>query len=271
VGGALKLGDWMSSSPDAGLTILVGLVPPLICVWIILKDKTDRAFLLRIFILALSLRWALALIINWKHLEMFFGADAQTFDNVGWAISDVWKGLIPSNSPFMADYTNHTRPGWGMFYYVASVYYLVGRDQLLIQLINGALGAASCLTVYKIAQILYPEVRVARTAAFLTAVSPSMILWSSQMMKDGPIVLTLSLCALYTLKLQASFGIKKLLLLLISLFCLFSLRNYAFYIMFGATALALLLGGKRFSPVRVIQGGVLVIVIGGALAYLGAG
>ena len=268
---SVSLGQRISSDPDAGLTFLIALVPPVICVWIILKDTTDRSFLLRIFILAMSLRWALALIIDWKNLQPFFGPDAQTFNEVGWAISDVWKGLIPYNSPFMADYTNHTRPGWGMFYYVASVYYLVGRDQLLIQLINCGLGAASCITVYKIARLLYPEVRVARTAAFLTAVSPSMILWSSQMMKDGPIVLSLSLCALYTLKLQAKFGLKNLLLLLISLFCLFSLRNYAFYIMFAAVALTLLLAGKRFTPLRFIQGGVLVIVIGGALAYLGAG
>jgi dolichyl-phosphate-mannose-protein mannosyltransferase len=271
VGGALKLGDWISQSPDAGLTILVGLLPAVICIWIILKDKTDRTFLLRVFALAISLRWTLAFFIDWKHLQPFFGPDAQTFDNVAWAISDVWKGLIPYDSPFMTAYTNHTRPGWGMFYYVASIYYVVGRDQLLIQLINCAMGAASCITVYKIAQLLYPEVRVARTAAFLTAVSPSMILWSSQMMKDGPIVLTLSLCALYTLKLQAKFGVKNLLLLLFSLFCLFSLRNYAFYIMFAAVALALILAGKRFTPMRFIQGGVLVVVIGGALAYLGAG
>jgi len=60
------------------------------------------------------------------------------------------------------------------------------------------------------------------------------------------------------------------LFLLASLFCLFSLRNYAFYLMFAAVALALLLAGKRFSPMRFIQGGVLVIIIGGALAYLGA-
>ena len=266
IAGALKLGYWVSSSPDAGLTILVGLLPVVICVCVILKETTDRTFAL-----ALSLRWALALLINWKHMESFFGADAGTFDEVGWAISNVWRGLVPYNSPFMADYTNHTRPGWGMFYYVASLYYVVGRDQLSVQLINCAFGAASCIVVYKIAQMIYPQTRVARTAALLAALSPSMILWSSQALKDGPIVLSLSLCALYTLKLQARLSLKNLILLLVSLFCLFSLRNYAFYLMFAAVALALLLAGKRFTPVRFIQGGVLVIVIGGALAYLGAG
>lgn len=269
--GSISLGERISSNPDAGLTFLIALVPVVICIWILLREKTDRAFLLRIFILGLVLRWTLALIINSQHMQLFFGADAQTFDSVGWAISDVWKGLLPGNSPFMADYVQRRRPGWGMFYYVAAVYYVVGRDQLLIQLLNCALGAASCITVYKIAQLLYPEVKVARTAAFLTAISPSMILWSSQMMKDGPIVLSLGLCALYTLKLQIKFALKDLLFLLMALFCLFSLRNYAFYIMFVSIAFALLLSGKRFTPLRFIQGGVLVLVIGGALAYLGAG
>ena len=268
--GSVSLGLRISSTPDAGLTFLLALVPAVICVWIILKDNTDRTFLMRVFALAISLRWALALIIDWKHLQPFFGPDAQTFDEVGMSIANAWKGLIPSGSSWLTGYTGYGRSGWGMFYYVGSVYYLVGRDQLLVQLINCALGAASCITVYKIAQLLYPEVRVARTAAFLAAVSPSMILWSSQMMKDGPIVLSLSLCTLYTLKLQAKFGVKNLLLLLLSLFLLFSLRNYAFYIMFAAVALALVLAGKRFTPLRFIQGGVLVIVIGGSLAYLGA-
>ncbi|HTG16268.1 MAG TPA: glycosyltransferase family 39 protein, partial [Blastocatellia bacterium] len=254
IAGALKLGDWISSSPDTGLTILVGLLPAVVCIAVLLKEQTDRIFLLRVFALAISLRWALALLINWQHMQSFFGADAGTFDEVGWAISNVWRGLVPYNSPWMADYTNHTRPGWGMFYFVAALYYMVGRDQLLIQLINCAFGAASCIVVYKIAQMIYPQPRVARTAALFAAISPSLILWSSQALKDGPIVLSLSLCALFTLKLQAKFGIKNLLFLLASLFCLFSLRNYAFYLMFAAVALALLLAGKRFSPVRFIQG-----------------
>lgn len=265
------LGQSISATPDAGLTFLLALVPAVVCVWIILKDKTDRTFLLRIFALAITLRWMLALIIDWKQLQPFFGPDAETFDEVGMSIANSWRGLIPYGSHWLAGYTGQARSGWGMFYYVGSVYYLVGRDQLLVQLLNCALGAASCIVVYKIAQLLYPEIRVARTAAFLTAVSPSMILWSSQMMKDGPIVLSLSLCALFTLRLQVKLGGKDLLLLLVSLFCLFSLRNYAFYLMFAAVALALLLRGKRFTPLRFIQGGVLVIVIGGSLAYLGAG
>lgn len=268
--GSLWLGRYISESPDTGLTLLVGLAPAVVCLWILLKDKTDQRFLLRVFALALVLRWVVAFVIYSKDLQPFFGGDAGTFDFIGIRLSDFWKGRI-SYSSWMDEYSGMTRPGWGMYYYVALAYYIVGRSELVVQLINCALGAASCIAVYRLAQTIYPEPRVARTAAILTALSPSMILWSSQMMKDGPIVLSLSLCALYTAKLQQQFRVKDVLLLLVSLFCLFSLRNYAFYIMFTGVAFSLLLSGKRFTPLRFIQGGVLVIVIGGSLAYLGAG
>jgi len=271
VWGSVYLGNAIVRSPEMGLTILVGLVPAALCIWIILRDPTDRAFLLRVFLAALGLRWIVAFLIADRHLENFFGGDATTFDIVGNALSQAWHGLGSVNTPYMISYISSGRPGWGMFYYVGSIYYVIGQNPLAVQLINCALGAAACIAVYKIAQILYPSQKVARTAALLTAIAPSMILWSSQMLKDAPIVLCLCVCALYTLKLQAKLGVKNLLLLLISLFCLFSLRNYAFYIMFAAVALALLLTGKRFTPVRFIQGGLLVVVIGGALAYLGAG
>ena len=219
----------------------------------------------------MGVRWIIAYLIYSRHLQLFFGGDAVTFDVVGSALSGAWHGISNYNPIWMSSYTGYGRSGWGMFYYVASIYYVAGQDQFLIQLMNSVLGAASCVAVYKIAENIYPSTRVARTAAVLAAIAPSMILWSAQVMKDGPIVLSLSLCALFTLKLQKKFNATDLVFLFASLFCLFSLRNYAFYIMFASTSFALLLTGKRFTPLRFIQGGVLVLVLGGTLAYLGAG
>lgn len=271
VWGSVYLGNAIVQSPEMGLTILVGLVPAALCIWIILRDPTDRAFLLRIFLAALGLRWIVAFLIADRHLENFFGGDATTFDIVGNALSQAWHGLGSATTPYMISYTGTGRPGWGMFYYVGSVYYVIGQNPLAVQLINCSLGAAACIAVYKISQILYPSRRVARTAALFTALAPSMILWSSQMLKDAPIVLSLCLCALYTLKLRDKFRLKSLVFLLISLFCLFALRHYAFYIMFVAIASALLFAHRQFTPLRMLQGGVLVLIIGITLAYFGAG
>jgi hypothetical protein len=270
VAGSVWLGNQVVRSPEMGLTILVGLVPAAICVWIIVRDPTDRRFLLRLFLGALSIRWIVAFVIDYKHLQNFFGGDANTFDIVGNALSQAWSGFGSVSTTYMTSYIGAGRPGWGMFYFVASVYYVIGHSPLAIQLINCAFGAASCVAVYKIAQILYPSQKVARTAAILTAVAPSMILWSSQMLKDAPIVLSLCMCALYGLKLRSEYRFKSLLVLLLFLFTLFALRNYAFYIMFVAIGSSLLFAARQFTPLRMIQGGVLVLIIGVTLAYFGA-
>jgi Dolichyl-phosphate-mannose-protein mannosyltransferase len=270
IASSIFFGLWVVEQPELGLTILVGLIPALVCMWIIVRGHTDRQFLLRLFIVALALRWVVAFMIHSKGQQAFFGGDAETFDIVGNALSQAWQGMGNLDTPYMKSYLGLSRSGWGMFYYVGAVYYTIGQNQLAVQLINCALGAAACIAVYRIALMIYPEQRPARVAAALTAFAPSMILWSSQMLKDAPIVLSLCLCALYTLKLRNQFQARSLILLIASLVCLLSLRHYAFYIMFVAVASALVLTPKRLSPLRIAQGGILVIVLGITLAYFGA-
>ena len=267
---SVYLGNLVVKSPEIGVTILAGIVPAVICYWIIIKDKSDRQFLMRLFSGALIVRWVVAFFSASHNWQLFFGGDSDTYDIVGNALSHAWQGLGKLDTTYMQSYLGRSRPGWGMFYYVGSIYYVIGQNQLAVQLINCALGAAACIAVYKIAMLVYPQQRVARVAAAMAAFSPSLILWSSQMLKDGPIVLSLCLCALYTLKLRDKFKVTHLLCLLISLFCLYSLRNYAFYIMFVAIAGAFVFAAKRFTPLRVMQGGLLIILIGVALAYFGA-
>jgi 4-amino-4-deoxy-L-arabinose transferase-like glycosyltransferase len=267
---SLYIGNWIVASPDAGLAIVAGFVAASICVWIILRDKGDHRFLLRLFTAALLARWIIAWFVYYKGMQAFFGGDAITYDAFGNALSQSWQGLVDPNAPWLVNYTRTDRSGWGMFYYVGSIYYLLGQNPFAIQLINSVLGAFSCVAVYKIAMIVYPQQRVARMASLLTAFSPSMVLWSSQALKDAPIVLCLCLCMLYTLKLRNKFHLKSLLLLLASLFCLFTLRHYAAYILFVAMASTFLFTARKFTPLRVLQGGFLALILGLAFIYFGA-
>ena len=270
VAGSVYLGNVIVRSPEFGVTILVGIAPALACIWILTREHEDRRFLIRLFLVALALRWVVAFFIHDRGLQSFFGGDATTFDIVGNAISQAWQGKGSLDTAYMQSYLGDGRPGWGMFYFVGAIYYLIGQNPLAVQLLNCALGAAACIAVYRIAIMIFPQQRVARTAAIFIAFSPSMILWSSQVLKDAAIVLSLCLCTLFTLKLREKFKVKDLFLLLVSLVCLYSLRNYASYIMFLAIAGSLMLTAKRFSPVRVLQGGLLVTVLGMAMAYFGA-
>jgi hypothetical protein len=269
--GSFYLGGAIVQTPDMGLAVLAGLVPACVCVWLILRKGDDTRFLLRLFIGALLVRWIVAYWINSKGLQSFFGGDAVSYDYFGNALCQVWQGIGDRNAPWLLSQIDLHRSGWGMPYYVASIYYVIGRNPLALQLINSVLGAATCVVVYKICQSVYPEQRAARTAAILTAASPSMILWSAQGLKDAPIVFALCMCMYYALRLRGRLQFKPIALLLVFLFCLYSLRHYAAYIVFIASAGTLLFAAKKFTPSRVVQGGVLVIVIGLAVSYFGVG
>jgi hypothetical protein len=269
--GSFYLGNAIVESPNIGLAVLAGLVPAIVCTWTILRGENDLQFLLRLFFGALIVRWIVAYWIYSKNLQGFFGGDAGSYDFFGNALCDVWRGIGDGNAPWLLSQINFRRSGWGMPYYIASIYYIIGRNPFAIQLINAGLGAATCVVVYKIARNISKEPRVARVAAILTLASPSMILWSAQGLKDAPIVFCLCMCMYFALRLRDRLQFKQGLLLIIFFVCLYSLRHYAAYIVFIATGGTLLFAAKKFSPARVLQGGVLVIVIGLALSYFGAG
>lgn len=270
---SLWLGNDIVVSADVYLAVLVGIVPVSVSVWVILRGKTtDRSFLLKVFFAALGVRYFLAYVIYSRNLQAFLGGDAITYDAFGYALAQSWRGLIDANAPWLLNYSGAGRSGFGMFYLVAGIYYAIGQNPLAIQLINCALGAAVCFTGYQIAMVVYPSVRVARTVAIMTAFSPSLILWTSQELKDGPIVLCLALCILFTLRLSTRVELRSFILLLATLVCLYTLRHYMSYIMFTAIAGALLFSArKKFSLLRMLQGGIMVVVIGLAFSYFGAG
>lgn len=271
--GSLWLGNDVVIAPQFYLAIVVGIIPAAVCIWIILRSRTpDQRFLVKVFIGGLAVRYILAYAIYSRNLQQFLGADADTYDAFGNALLQSWKGLVDPNAFWLVKYTTARTSGFGMYYFVAGIYYVIGQNPLAIQLINSAIGAGVCIAGYKIAMMVYPNQRVARTVAIMTAFAPSLVLWTSQGLKDGPIMLCLCLCVLYALKVRTKVEIKSFVLLLGSLLCLYTLRHYAAYIMFTAVTGGLLFTAqKKLDPVRMLQGAVLVIIIGLAFSYFGAG
>ena len=107
-------------------------------------------------------------------------------------------------------------------------------------------------------------------AGMMAALSPSMIIWTSQGIKEGPITFLLCGCLLLTLRMCRKMRWLDALLLLATLFCLYSLRHYVFFIVFFAVAGSLIAAARDFSPLRMIQGGVLVVVLSTIFILLGA-
>lgn len=235
---------------------------------VLVREQEDKTFLLRLFVLAVIARIFLATVIHTAGLEEFFGGDATTYDLYGQSLLQGWHG-----DEFHATrYVNFAASGasaWGMLYIVAIVYEIIGTNRFAIQLINASVGAATAVTVYYSAKALFNNLRVSRLAAILVAFFPSLILWSSQALKDAIIIQALALAILATLRLMEKITFGQLVLLTLCLLSLISLRFYVFYMMVAAAAGSFFIGMKSLSAQGFVQRFVAVAVIGLIFTWFG--
>jgi Dolichyl-phosphate-mannose-protein mannosyltransferase len=232
------------------------------------REDEDKTFLLRLFVLAVVARIILATVIHTAGLEEFFGGDANTYDLYGQSLAQGWHG----DEYHAARYVNFAASGasaWGMLYIVAIVYEIIGTNRFAIQLINASVGAATAITVYYAAKALFSNLRVSRLAAILVAFFPSLILWSSQALKDAIIIQALALAILATLRLMEKVTAGQVLILTLSLLSLISLRFYVFYMMVAAVAGSFFIGMKSLNAQGFLQRFIAVAAIGLIFTWFG--
>src|ERR1041384_628844 len=235
---------------------------------VLARAPEHRTFLMRLFLIALVVRIILSMVIFVGHMEEFFGGDANTYDIFGQSLVASWHGDTYHTEKFIS-FTQSGASAWGMLYLVAVVYEVIGRNMLAIQLINASVGAATAIVVYYVAQSLFSNTRVSKVAALLVAFFPSLILWSSQALKDSLIIMALALSILATLRLMEKIKVGYVLVLIGALLALFSLRFYIFYMMAAAVAGSFFLGSKAFSAQGFMQRFVAVAAIGLAFTWFG--
>jgi hypothetical protein len=255
--------------PDGGPAILVALPLALVAGWCIYKPKIDRRFLIRLFAAGLLARIFVGTMIYVFHQQTFFGGDALTFDTFGFALMKTWEG--DHSYQYLADkfLQGGASSGWGMLYEVAVIYKIVGQNMLATQYVNSVLGATIAPLSYMISLELFPNKRVARVCGLLTAFFPSLVLWTCQGMKDGPIIFLVTLAMLATLKLGTRFSLKYLVALALALCGLITLRFYVFYIIVLAITVAFIMGRQRLTAQSFIRQFIIMGVVGVALAYFG--
>ena len=237
-------------------------------VLILARAPEQRTFLMRLFLIALTVRVILSMVIFVGHMEDFFGGDANTYDIFGQSLVASWHGDAYHTGKFLT-FTQSGASAWGMLYLVAAVYEVIGKNILAIQFINAAVGAATAIVVYYVAQTLFSNTRVSKVAALLVAFFPSLILWSSQALKDGLIIMALALSILATLRLMDKIKAGYVVMLIGALMALFSLRFYIFYMMCAAVAGSFFLGSKAFSAQGFMQRFIAVAAIGLAFTWFG--
>jgi 4-amino-4-deoxy-L-arabinose transferase-like glycosyltransferase len=240
------------------LTLVAGF-----CIYTI---KEERRFLLQLFIMGLLLRVMVGGLIYRFEWQNFFGGDAYTYDAYGYLLARSWQyGSVFAEEWFTAGGGG----GWGMIYLVAAIYTVVGRNMLAVQFFNAVAGAATTPVIFLCAQHIFRNIKVSRTSAYLVALYPSLILWSSQGLKDGPIIFLLALSMLATLKLGEKLSLKYFVILVSALFGILALRFYIFYMLVAAIGGTFIVGTKAFSAQSLVRQFVIVVGMGLALTFLG--
>jgi hypothetical protein len=252
------------ASGALAMCVLVS-IPTLI---ILVRNREDRSFLLRVFILGLLVRIVIALIIRVGHMEEFFGGDANTYDLFGASLAASWHG----DKYHLGKYQSFVASGasaWGMLYIVAVVYEVIGQNMFAIQLINASVGSATAIVVYHSAKHLFGNSRVSQLACVLVCFFPSLVLWSAQALKDAIIVFVLALAIFCTLKLLEKISVGYVVILTTCLLALLSLRFYTFYMMAAAVAGSFFIGAKALSAQGFMGRFVAVGAVGLAFTWFG--
>jgi Dolichyl-phosphate-mannose-protein mannosyltransferase len=233
------------------------------------QGPVNGPFLFKLFIAALLIRMIVGAAIFAFNAQDFFGGDAITYDQVGFAQLQAWSGDKYQRSRVDLFIGETGASGWGMVYLVGAIYGLVGRNMLAIQLVNSVLGAVTAVMIFLCAQQVFTNTRVAKLAAIAVAFYPSLVLWSSQGLKDGPIVFFLALAILATLRLSEKMSLKYVAVLLASLVAVLSLRFYLFYMLSVAIGGSFAIGLKTLSPTRFFRQLIVIVVLGLGLTYFG--
>ena len=222
--------------------------------------EEDGRFLQRVFWWTLVLRYLLAVVLNVyagssAFAGMFWG-DSGTYDAGGYGLALVWQGDAVGAPSFTESVGR-----FGFYYFVGAVYFAFGRNQLLVQFLNGTIGALTVLVMHALAMRLFGAL-VARRVAILMAFLPGMVFWSAGMYKDPAILLCIVVSMYAVVRLREVVSPGMLVLYAGAVLALMTLRFYVAYFVAFATLTSFVFSRRGSLPQRILSYGLLV----GALA-----
>jgi 4-amino-4-deoxy-L-arabinose transferase-like glycosyltransferase len=247
----------MTELQDGVLALVVAVLLDLaIAAQVRARAGDEGPFLLRIYWWTLALRYALAIGLNvyagsMSFAGMFWG-DSNTYDAGGYGIALYWQGdsvALPGGVDVVGRY--------GFYYFVAAIYFVFGRNQLLVQFLNGTIGAITVVLMYALAARLFDRV-IARRVAVLTAFFPGMVFWSAGMYKDPAILLCIVAAMYAVVRLREELSPTMVLLFVAAVLALVSLRFYIAYFVIFATLTSFVFSQRGSFVKRILSYGLVV-------------
>lgn len=232
----------------AAFAVLAALAVP-VAAWLGLVHARER-WLLGVFVAAVAVRTLVAVVAQYGASMGFFASDDYRYELIGWELARHWMGLSSAPPEILGPR--------GYYRWNALLFLLVGRVPLAPALANAVAGGGIAVLAWLIARRL-TDATGARAAAWLTALWPSLVLWSSLNLKDALAILSLLLLLHGAQRCMERPELRGAALALGGVLLLGELRGYLVGLAVGAMAVAFLMARLRASP--LLMGAMLVALV----------
>ena len=201
-------------------------------------DAETRSWLGRVTLSAAVAHLGIAVVIaSSASLISTFGGDATTYHEGARALVDHWV----LGRPF-PDFIGAGKEGF--FYGLAGIYWLFGPHPIAGLALNAAFAGVLVPLVADTSRRLFGPAAI-RPAALMVALLPGFLLWTSQLLREAPMLACLALIANVSVRLTERTRPGLLVVLSLALATLFTLRaNVALLVAAGVLA-GLALGSRR--------------------------
>ncbi len=257
------------SFPDGFVALLVCSLLSLVGLLIINRFTEEKKFLVQIFLLALIVRVLFATLLQVFDIKSFFAEDSMLYDILGDRLANYWWGNVVVEDAYLRRAISIGGAGWGMHYLVGAIYFVVGHNPFAAQLFIAVFGAFTPVLIYVCSKKIFNNQNAAKTAAMIVAFCPSLVIWSSNILKDGLIIFLLALVMVNVLYLLERVRYEHLVMILLGMFGILSLRFYIFY-MVAASVVGAFLVGTSNSVNSIVGRAFSIVILGIVLTYFGA-
>jgi hypothetical protein len=210
---------------------------------------------------AFAVRAIAAIVIHLFAAPGLFAPDEQTYDFRGELLAKYWRGEIPVDPA--GDFRGEGR---GYYYIVAALYFPFGQLPLLPKLLNAWIGSRAVLELFRLTRLLGGSDIAALRAAKFMAFFPSMILWSSLLVRDVWVQWLLVRLAREMAELKGRLIPSRILTAGMLIWGLTLFRSYLLYAAVGPFILSFVVGRSKDIVRNLLLGASLAL----GLAYVGA-
>ena len=209
---------------------------------------------------AFMVRAVAAIVIHFFVTPGLFAPDESTYDFRGDYLAQYWRGEVPNN-PLSG---SEGQPN-GYYYIVAALYFPFGQLPLLPKLLNAWIGSLAVLELFRLTRLMGGSEPAALRAAKFMAFFPSMILWSSLLVRDVWVQWLLVRMAREMAELKGRFVPGRIVSVGVLIWGLTQFRSYLLYAAVGPFALSFVLSRTKDLGRNVLLGSALAL----ALSYFG--